>query len=1130
MAENIVNFDEIVDFLEGRDPQKYIVSVEATYADKEVTLVINDPSKNKKEIIKDKNYKPFLWLKSEVSNMLYDGSRSKTAAAMERYGVSIRPLKTSIGDEVAPERLEKGYTYIAESKQNYATLLHFFKNGGVDVWGEDTRKLFVAFNPVEQYLMQTGKRLFKGFDDYNEIHRFQFDLETTGLDPETDKIFQIGIKDNRGYHKILTTIGNSPQERNDSEMENIIEFFDIINKLRPDTISGYFSENFDWPFIETRCRLLGVEMKDVAIALDPTRKLRRGDATLKLGQETEHYLQTYLYGYQIIDIAHAVKRAMSINSDIKKAGLKYITKFSEVEKKNRVYVPGSKIHTIFKDPRPYWFNDKDGSWGLIEKIKEGEVLPDNVETQTGKYIIERYLLDDLWETEEVDKIYNQASFLIGKLLPTTYMRSSTMGTATQWKLIMAAWSYEQGIAIPANEKKRTFTGGLARLLEVGYAKDVYKLDFAALYPKIQITHNIFPDLDITGVMKGLLTYIVDTRDKFKNLTNKHKARAKELQQKLEENRDTLDAETIAKVEKAIIKHKRLKSDYDKKQLPLKILANSWFGSYGASYIFNWGTVALAEETTCRGRQYLRLMVKEFNEKHNFRPLVGDTDGFNFAVPPSMHDYKYNCKANHWKTDIYEPGQELKGFDAMLAEFNEEHMIGRMGLDLDDVCESTINFARKNYANDIGGKIKLVGNSIKSKAMPIYIEEFIDKGIPLLLANKGYEFIELYYKTVDELFEYKIPVAKIASKSKVKTTLSNYKNVYCKEKTKAGRYKNRQAHMELIDRDGISVNLGDVITYVNTGTVQSHPDIKKVTDKETGDFEIQFNCEIIPLEQLENNPNLLVDNYNVPKYLTALNKRIYKLLVCFDEEIRETILIKMKRDNKTKVYKLVDRNAFTEKQCQLISGKPFKPTDQDEYIRDLITMEGKEIKFWDSVDMVPNNMDEAEWVDIRDDWKVRISQERLDSIENEKTLIVDVCKHLEVPDFVQLNQFNELPEELTTFVYVDNDDDGVYHLYSSKWKVPLHPFDMFFKYENEAKERQEFYNTITEHKSQHELYELWLEHIKDEPEVTVNSEYVESMNPDTNVAEAEFVQDQMERHESKTGISVEEQIEDSEWNF
>jgi DNA polymerase elongation subunit (family B) len=50
---------------------------------------------------------------------------------------------------------------------------------------------------------------------------------------------------------------------------------------------------------------------------------------------------------------------------------------------------------------------------------------------------------------------------------------------------------------------------LARLLEVGYAKNVVKLDYAALYPKIQLTHGIFP-LIFSGVMQGMLTYVVDT--------------------------------------------------------------------------------------------------------------------------------------------------------------------------------------------------------------------------------------------------------------------------------------------------------------------------------------------------------------------------------------------------------------------------------------------------------------------------------------------------------------------------------------------------------------------------------------------------------------------------------------------
>jgi hypothetical protein len=38
--------------------------------------------------------------------------------------------------------------------------------------------------------------------------------------------------------------------------------------------------------------------------------------------------------------------------------------------------------------------------------------------------------------------------------------------------------------------------------------------------------------------------------------------------------------------------------------------------------------------------------------------------------------------------------------------------------------------------DSKGKIKLTGNSIKSKKLPLYIEEFLDKGIKLLLQGDG----------------------------------------------------------------------------------------------------------------------------------------------------------------------------------------------------------------------------------------------------------------------------------------------------------------------------------------------------------------------------------------------------------
>ena len=56
----------------------------------------------------------------------------------------------------------------------------------------------------------------------------------------------------------------------------------------------------------------------------------------------------------------------------------------------------------------------------------------------------------------------------------------------------------------------------------------------------------------------------------------------------------------------------------------------------------------------------------------------------------------------------------------------------MGLDVDEICEATINIARKNYADLIDGKVKLVGNTIKSKKLPTYIAEFIDKGVEYVI--------------------------------------------------------------------------------------------------------------------------------------------------------------------------------------------------------------------------------------------------------------------------------------------------------------------------------------------------------------------------------------------------------------
>lgn len=126
-----VSNQEIESFLQGSNPQKYIVAIESNYNEPVVTLVINDPEKGK--YLYDDTYKPFLWFKEEVTTKLYGGKRLKIIEACREYGIKITKLITSNEDGYTPERMENGYKFMATCKYSYNNLVNFFKDGGVDV-------------------------------------------------------------------------------------------------------------------------------------------------------------------------------------------------------------------------------------------------------------------------------------------------------------------------------------------------------------------------------------------------------------------------------------------------------------------------------------------------------------------------------------------------------------------------------------------------------------------------------------------------------------------------------------------------------------------------------------------------------------------------------------------------------------------------------------------------------------------------------------------------------------------------------------------------------------------------------------------------------------------------------------
>lgn len=858
----------IEEFLNGKYVEEKIVSVEWDKNTETIIKIIEDNINGKK--VKREKLKPFCWIKQLPEGLFYKGDKTKLKKAMREFGISVKKLRT---DNV--ERLENGFKYLIQSEKGFRELQNFFNFGGLN-WFNSKEYLF-ALKPIEMWFIQNGVRIFKGMEEYNDVHRLVFDIETTGLDPETDEIFLIGIKDNRNYEKLL-----SRDEMSEGEL--IITFFHEILNLKPSIIAGYNSANFDWPFILRRAEINGIDVETLIKLFNDKLSFSITKENLKLGNEVEEYEQVNIFGFNIIDTYHAVRKAMAINSNIKSGKLKDITKQSKINKVNRVYIKGDKIGELWEKNETYYFNNENGEY-FLEKPENFE----NFEIVDGKYIVKRYLMDDLWETLEVDNIYNQSSFLLAKLIPGLFQRISTMGTASLWKQLMLSWSYENNLAIPEKESKRDFIGGLSRLCQVGYSGNIVKLDYSSLYPSIQLTHDIFPDVDIDGIMKELLKHFYAERNHYKGLM---KLAAKENNSKLE-------------------------TFYDRKQLPIKILNNSMYGSLTAPNVFPWSDLNKGEKITCIGRQYLRLMIYFFRKK-GFQPIVLDTDGVNFSHSDfnKMSSYEY---IGEGFSDKVVKDKLYKGVDAYIAEYNDLYMRDYMGLSLDGIATSTINLSRKNYANlEPDGKVKLTGNTIKSKKMPQYIEDFLDKGIRLLLENKGSEFVDYYYEYFNLIYDKKIPLLKIATKAKVKSTIDAYIERSFKTNVK-GNALPKQAHMELAMKHKLDVKLGDTLYYVNNGTKASHGDI-------------EYSYLILP-DDVENNPNQLGE-YNVARSISIFNKRIEPLLICFHPNVRNQILIKNPDDKKI----------FTKTQLELVSGFPDKESDQDK-VEDILTPEEREINYW-----------------------------------------------------------------------------------------------------------------------------------------------------------------------------------------
>ena len=340
----------------------------------------------------------------------------------------------------------------------------------------DTDALLLRPDPVTQFLLQTGKSLFKGMK-FEELNRLQLDIETYSAGrfsnpaKPSDRVILISLTDSTGWEK---AIDGSKM----SEPEMFEEVCRIVAERDPDVIEGHNVLGFDLPYLEQRAQVHSV---DLPLGRD-RQPLRRGG-----GRQAERGMRGFpvyeIPGREIVDTLLLLQNYDTAKRVLESHSLKYAARFFNLSSENRVYIAGDRISW-------YWDHERD--------------------------LLVRYGLDDARETRALSAHLCPVYFYLCQVVPLTLSQTITSGAAAKIELLLMREYIRQKHSLPRPEPSRDFPGGYTEVFVTGIVGPVLHVDVESLYPSIMLLDRIKPSRDRLDVFLSLLERLTALRIEQKN--------------------------------------------------------------------------------------------------------------------------------------------------------------------------------------------------------------------------------------------------------------------------------------------------------------------------------------------------------------------------------------------------------------------------------------------------------------------------------------------------------------------------------------------------------------------------------------------------------------------------------------
>ena len=428
----------------------------------------------------------------------------------------------------------------------------------------------------------------KRVEDYPQKFRIlSFDLEVRnphGMpNSEEDEIIMIGVASNFGVNQVISTKTNS-KDRDDfvnqvnSEKEMIEEFTRIIKENNVDIIVGYNSDNFDFPYLKDRAKILGVDL-DIGMDGSEFRYIRRGYANA-----------ASIKGLIHVDLYLVMRRYMTLE----RYTLERV--YYELFGEEKIDVPGERIWE-------FWDNGGEELDNLFD-----------------------YSLDDVISTLKIAEQTLPLNLELTRIIGQPLFDVSRMATGQQAEWFLVKQAYFDGEVVP-NKQGSNFAdranaedneGGYVKEPETGLHENLVQFDFRSLYPSIIISKNISPDVMVLGDVENEEEYNISPEHGLK-FKKSPKGFIPSVIDKILQERFRIKREMKA------CEDETERKALDVQQQAIKRLANTMYGIYGFPR-FRWYSFECAKAITSWGRQYIKRAMKE-SEKYGFKAIYADTDGF-----------------------------------------------------------------------------------------------------------------------------------------------------------------------------------------------------------------------------------------------------------------------------------------------------------------------------------------------------------------------------------------------------------------------------------------------------------------------------------------------------------------------